>query len=264
MNVETLIELLEFRAAETPDKTAFTFDGRPCTFRQMWEAINRFAAYLLALEINPGDRVVIVLPNSREFFFAFYGVQRAGAIAVPVFPGLGPPHILSMAQLCQARAVVVPSSTPEARLAAFRARASSQGLALVTVSESADYSIATDFPRISPDDVAFIQYPSGSTGDPKGVQLSHQNLLTNAEQMIAGMEITADDIFVSWLPVYHDMGLILMTIVPFYLAVELFLLPTSLRNIRSWLEAIQQHKGTFTAAPDFAYRLCVRHVRNPA
>ena len=103
MDVETLIELLEYRAAETPDKTAFTFDERPCTFRQMWDAVNRFAAYLLTLEIDPGDRVVVVLPNSHEFFFAFYGVQRTGAIAVPVFPGLGPPHILSMARLCRAR-----------------------------------------------------------------------------------------------------------------------------------------------------------------
>lgn len=264
MDAETLIEMLEFRANETPDKTAFTFDGRPCTFRQMWEAVNRFAAYLLTLEINPGDRVVVVLPNSHEFFFAFYGVQRTGAIAVPVFPGLGPPHILSMARLCQARAVVIPSSTPKDQLAAFREQAASQSLAVITVSESDGHSTATGLPCVSPDDVAFIQYTSGSTGDPKGVQLSHQNLLTNAKQMIAGMEITKYDVFVSWLPVYHDMGLILMTIVPFFLAVDLFLLPTSLRNIRSWLDAIQQHRGTFTAAPDFAYRLCVRHIRNPA
>jgi acyl-CoA synthetase (AMP-forming)/AMP-acid ligase II len=264
LDVETLIELLEYRAAETPDKTAFTFDERPCTFRQMWEAVNRFAAYLLTLGINPGDRVVVVLPNSHEFFFAFYGVQRTGAIAVPVFPGLGPPHILSMARLCQARAVVIPSSTPDGQLVAFREQAASQSLAVVTVSGSDSHSTTADFPRVSPDDVAFIQYTSGSTGDPKGVQLSHQNLLTNAKQMIAGMEITTDDVFVSWLPVYHDMGLILMTIVPFFLAVDLFLLPTSLRNIRSWVDTIQQRRGTFTAAPDFAYRLCVRHIRNPA
>ncbi|MFN2271511.1 MAG: AMP-binding protein [Anaerolineae bacterium] len=264
MDVETLIELLEYRAAETPDKAAFIFDEQPCTFRQMWEAVNRFAAYLLTLGINPGDRVVVVLPNSHEFFFAFYGVQRTGAIAVPVFPGLGPPHILSMARLCQAQAVVIPSSTPEEQLTAFRKQAASQSLAVVTISESDSHSTTADFPQISPDDVAFIQYTSGSTGDPKGVQLSHQNLLTNAKQMIAGMEITTDDVFVSWLPVYHDMGLILMTIVPFFLAVDLFLLPTSLRNIRSWVDTIQQRRGTFTAAPDFAYRLCVRHIRNPA
>ena len=176
MSIATLIEMLKFRARETPDKTAFTFDDRSCTFRQMWEAINRFAAYLLTLEINPKDRVIIVLPNCHEFFFAFYGVQRVGAIAVPVFPGLGPAHILSMARLCQARAVVIPSTTPEAQLAAFRAQAAGQDLATITVSESTAHPTAAELPHVNPDDVAFIQYTSGSTGDPKGVQLSHRNL----------------------------------------------------------------------------------------
>ena len=263
MNTETLIEMLEYRATETPDKTAFTFAQRPCTFRQMWEAVNRFAALLLKIGISRGDRVIVVVPNSHEFFFAFYGIQRAAGIAVPVFPGLGSPHILSMARLCQARAVVVASTTPEAELEALRAQGANEGLATLTVAESAAHPTTAAFPQVSPDDVAFIQYTLGSTGDPKGVQLSHQNLLTNAQQMIAGMEITPDDVFVSWLPVHHDMGLILMTIVPFFLAAQLILLPTSLSDVHAWLDGIQQHKGTFTAAPDFAYRLCVRRVRNP-
>ncbi|MFN2168162.1 MAG: AMP-binding protein, partial [Anaerolineae bacterium] len=264
MGITTLIEMLEARATETADRVAFTFDQQACTYRQMWAGVNGFAATLLALGIERGDRVVVVLPNGGEFFSAFYGVQRAGATAVPFFPALGPAHILSMAHLCQARAIVVPSTTPQAQLATFRAQAAAQNLAVVTVPEPPPQPGTAPYPRIEPDDVAFIQYTSGSTGDPKGVQLSHRNLLTNARQMIAGMEITADDIFASWLPVYHDMGLILMTIVPFFLAADLFLLPTSLKEIDSWLEAIQRHGATFTAAPDFAYRLCVRHVKNPA
>ena len=263
MGITTLIEMLEYRATETADNVAFSFGGQTCTYGQMWESVNRFAAYLIALGIACDDRVVVVLPNGGEFFSGFYGVQRAGAIAVPVFPGLGPAHILSMARLCQARAIVIPSTTPETTLATFRAQAADQGRAVIIVSESLDYRMAAPFPRIDPDDVAFIQYTSGSTGDPKGVQLSHHNLLTNARQMIAGMAITRDDVFVSWLPVYHDMGLILMTIVPFFLAADLILLPTSLKNISSWLDAIQQHAGSFTAAPDFAYRLCTRRIKNP-
>jgi acyl-CoA synthetase (AMP-forming)/AMP-acid ligase II len=263
LSITTLIEMLEYRATETADRIAFTFDQRNCTYRQMWEWVNGFAAHLLNLGVGRADRVVVVLPNGSEFFSAFYGVQRAGAIAVPVFPGLGPAHILSMAQLCRARAIVIPSTTPQAQLATLRAQARGQELDVVTVLEGTQQRTEATFPQIEPDDVAFIQYTSGSTGNPKGVQLSHQNLLTNAGQMITGMEITDSDIFVSWLPVYHDMGLILMTMVPFLLAADLVLLPTSLRDIGSWLDAIQRHDATFTAAPDFAYRLCVRHVKNP-
>jgi acyl-CoA synthetase (AMP-forming)/AMP-acid ligase II len=263
LGITTLIEMLEYRATETAHRLAFTFGQQTCTYRQMWASVNRFAGYLLNLGVGRGDRVVVVLPNGGEFFPAFYGVQRAGAIAVPVFPGLAPAHMLSMARLCRARAMVIPSTTPETQLATLRAQARDQEMEVVTVSESPPHRTAPEFPQIDPDDVAFIQYTSGSTGNPKGVQLSHRNLLTNAEQMIAGMEITDGDVFVSWLPVYHDMGLILMTMVPFLLAADLILLPTSLRDIGSWLDAIQQHEATFIAAPDFAYRLVVRHVKNP-
>ncbi|MCP5014225.1 MAG: fatty acyl-AMP ligase [Ketobacter sp.] len=262
-NVKTLIEMLEFRATETPDKTAFTFIDQPCTYDEMWQQVNRFGAYLREQGVNSGDRVVMTLPNSTEFFSAFYGIQRVGAIPVPLFPGFGPDHVLSIMKLCGAGTIVVPSSTPQKQLEFFKTLSGKHNLSVVTVSDSASHPTNAEFPHIEPDDVAFIQYTSGSTGNPKGVQISHNNLITNIRQMIAAMKITENEIFVSWLPVYHDMGLILKTITPFYLAADIFLLPSSLKNVVAWLEAIQKHKATFTAAPDFAYRLCLRHIQNP-
>jgi len=252
--------MIEFQADQTPEAVAFTFLNQPIRYVEMWGKINQFAAYLQELGIQQGDRIILALPNSEEFFAAFYGVQRAGGIAVPLFPGSGPERIFTIAGLCGSHVLIAPSSIPEKQITQYKRMGVRHGLKVVTVSESLNANPSSDFPDIIPDDIAFMQYTSGSTGNPKGVQLSHKNLLMNVLQMIIGMEITADDIFVSWLPVYHDMGLILKTMVPFYLGTLVHLLPTDLRNVHAWLDAIQSYQGTFTAAPDFAYRLCLRHA----
>ena len=256
----TLIEMLAVRADASADKTAFTFNGQAVTFGELWQGVNRFATFLLECGVERDERVVVALPNSAEFFSAFYGIQRAGGVAVPVFPEAGSERIFSLANICEAKIIVAPSSLPEEKLNHFRQRAKQRHFSLITVAESATTPSTANFPKIHPTDIAFLQYTSGSTGNPKGVMLTHANLLTNVRQMIAGMEITADEIIVSWLPVYHDMGLILKTMVPFYLAAQVHLLSTNLRDVHPWLAAIQDHKATFTAAPDFAYRLCLRHV----
>ena len=254
----TLLELLAWRAEVDGDRIAYSFIEEPRTFGELWSGVEVFALMLVERGVQPRDRVVLALPNGHDFFTAFYGVQRAGATAVPIFPGVPPARVFQFAQLCGARHAVAPADTPDDTLARLRTDAGQ--LQVVTTRDRS--TAAHGLPAVEPDDVAFIQYTSGSTGDPKGVELSHANLLTNARQLIAGMEITPADRFVSWLPCYHDMGLILMTIVPFYLAAPLFLLPTGVSDTRPWLDAIQLHRGTFTASPDFGYRLCLRQLAN--
>lgn len=259
----TLIELLEFRAKSSPDSPVVEFEGDILTYQGLWTGIQQFGAILIQNGILPGERVLIALPNSIEFFFAFYGVQTAGGIAVPIFPNSGKKRILKFAKLCNASRLVLPSTLPESMLVSFQKEAKQHHLAIMTVSTTSVDVTNTEniaFPKIQPEDISFLQYTSGSTGNPKGVVLTHKNLLTNVQQMIAGMEITKDEIMVSWLPVYHDMGLILKTMVPFYLGIKSILLPTNLTDITQWANAIEQHKATFTAAPDFAYRLCLRHL----
>jgi acyl-CoA synthetase (AMP-forming)/AMP-acid ligase II len=258
----TLVELLALRARDTPDRPAFTFNGQATTFAALWQQVNATAARLLGAGLPPGERVVMALPNGAEFFAAFYGAQRAGGIAVPAFPGSGPERLARLAALCGARLIVVPVAAPADRLAQLQKLAAAQGSTVLTTGGDEDPAPAK-FPPVAPDDIAYLQYTSGSTGDPKGVQLTHANLLTNVRQMSAGMEITARDVFVSWLPVYHDMGLILKTMTPFFLAAELHLLPTDLKDVGPWLETISRQRGTFTAAPDYAYRLCLRQVPDP-
>jgi acyl-CoA synthetase (AMP-forming)/AMP-acid ligase II len=256
LEINTLIELLEYRAAKTGKKTAFTFQESPVTYQILWHQVGQFASLLIENGISQQECVIIALPNGEDFFFAFYGVQRAGGIAVPLFPESNTERIASIAESCNVRFVVLPGDSPK------RSELESKGFLVLDFASLLVGHVdeAEKFPQVQPDDIAFLQYTSGSTGNPKGVVLTHSNLLTNMRQMIAGMHITEQDIFVSWLPVYHDMGLILMTMVPFYLGVETHLLPADLRSVHDWFKTIRAVRGTFTAAPDFAYRLCLRHT----
>jgi acyl-CoA synthetase (AMP-forming)/AMP-acid ligase II len=260
----TILHILEKRASESPEKIAFTFHNQPpCTYRTLWDSITRFARFLLQRGLKPNEHVIIAVPNSREFFYAFYGVQRAGGVAVPVFPGSGVERIVKLAELCKTTLIVISTLFAEDRAGELKRRAEETGREVIYIEDRPMGKSNKAFPVILAGDVAFIQFSSGSVGDPKGVQLTHAALMTNIKQMIEGMEITTKDIFVSWLPVYHDMGLILMTMVPFYLGLELVLLPTGLNYFKSWLRTVQERKATFTAAPDFAYRMCLIYIRDP-
>lgn len=258
----TLIDVLSARAAKNPDRPAFDFDGSSVSFQRLWLELNRFASFLVHSEIKPGERIVIAIPNGFEFFIAFYGIQRAGGVAVPLFPDSGPERLFSIADLCGAKSIVVPSSWPPAKIKDFKDRGKKHKKTILSAADTSSRSPGSSFVQAHPHDLAFIQYTSGSTGNPKGVCISHLNLMTNMEQMISGMEITEKDVFVSWLPAYHDMGLILMTMVPFYLGAKLHLLPTNLAGMRRWIETIDREKGTFTAAPDFAYRTAMVYIRD--
>ena len=119
-------------------------------------------------------------------------------------------------------------------------------------------------PYIPGDDIAFLQYTSGSTSTPKGVMVSHGNLMANARAFEEGMSISADDIFVSWLPLYHDMGLIGGLLQPIHRGIPAVLMAPKFfieRPVR-WLEAISRHRATVSGAPNFAFQLCVERVRN--
>jgi acyl-CoA synthetase (AMP-forming)/AMP-acid ligase II len=262
--VTTLCNMLAFRAVHTPDQEACYFEGESLTYSALWNSINDVAGFLKQKGVEFQDRVVLVFPNGLEFFPAFYGVQRLGAISVPLFPGSGPQRILKIIQLSNARMVIVPTDTPESELEAYRQISATADCAVYTFSEcvAVKTSDSMVFPELDPEDLAFLQYTSGSTGDSKGVQLSHRNLVANLRQMIAAADLTAQEVLVSWLPVYHDLGLILMTMAPFYLGARLILLPTTLTNLGKWLSAIEKFKGTFTAAPDIGYRLCAKQVRD--
>lgn len=244
-----------------PDRPSVITGDRAWTYAELHEAARAAARGLQRAGVEAGDPVVIALPNGAEFLIAFFGALTAGAVAVPVLPGAAPDRIMALAKLAGASVLIVSASRSGEAAAAWARPATRDRLAVL---RPADLE-GGGSPRPAPGDPerpCYVQYTSGSTADPRGVIITHSNLLANIAQMTEAMDITPDDVFVSWLPTYHDMGLTLMALTPFSLGARLVLLPTDLRDVAGWLGAIQAHRGTFTAGPDFAYRLCLRNIRD--
>lgn len=243
--LEPILANLGHRAAQT----VADLDGRAWLGRELLTAIAAAANQLRRAGVTPQDRVVLALPNGSGFVCAFLGLMHLGAVAVPIAPESGPARIRRFAERSGARLIVAPSARLEA-IASLAAPA----IALAT-DETARLDAAS-----GPGDeaVALIQFTSGSTGQPKGVAISHAQLAVNIRQMVAGFGLGTDDVLSSWLPVHHDMGLILMTLTPLFLGTPFRLAPAGIAGIRRWIETLAATRATFTAAPDFAYRLALR------
>lgn len=224
------------------------------------------AAGLRARGIEPGQAIALMLPTSRDYFFSFFGILLAGGVPVPVYPPARPSqiedHLLRHARiLANAEAVMlitVAEVKPMARLLKSQAGSLRRIATFAELTEAVVGAAATPEPARGKD-LAFLQYTSGSTGQPKGVMLSHANLLANLRAMGAAVSANCDDVFVSWLPLYHDMGLIGAWFGSLYYAFPLVSLSpiAFLAHPQRWLWTIHRHRGTLSAAPNFAYELCV-------
>jgi acyl-CoA synthetase (AMP-forming)/AMP-acid ligase II len=226
------------------------------------------AADLMARGVQKGDRVALVLPTSPDFVQCFFGVLCAGAIPVPLYPpvrlgNLDEYHRRTAAMLQAVDAALVVTDERFRRFLGVAVQNSAPRLGCVTASSlGGDHSGELE---AAADDVALIQFSSGTTHDPKPVALTHANLLANLaaiERYITAEIGTPNPIAVTWLPLYHDMGLIGNLLSAFYVPAPLVLLPPELfvAAPAAWLRAISRHRGTHSAAPNFAFGLCVKRI----
>jgi acyl-CoA synthetase (AMP-forming)/AMP-acid ligase II len=258
----TLTDLVARRAAAEPDGVYFTLFGTPLTAARLHATSLRYAGALRARGIGPGDKVAIVLPTCEEFFFTFFGALAIGAVPVPLYPTLEPDLKARVFRNSEARAVV---TIDWFRADIEAAQAAAPDLRDLVTPDILDAGspVATTV-RAGEDDLCFLQYTSGSTAAPRGVVLSHRNVMATVRMMVEVVQVTPADRLVSWLPLYHDMGLIGLAFGALYTGADLRLLPPDLRNPRVWLEAITEHRATVTVSPDFGYRNCVRHIHDTA
>lgn len=213
--VSTLGASLEWHASAHPDRLHVRVLGEDddpvdLTYGRLRTDAHAAAAGLLELGVSPGESVALMLPTSPDYFVTFLGVVLAGAVPVPIYP----PARLSQLEehlerqsriLDNARAVML-VTVPEARQVSRLLRASVPSLREVRTPVELSGSGAAVLPVARPDDIALLQYTSGSTGNPKGLVLTHRHLLANIAAMARAARVTPDDVFVSWLPLYHDMA----------------------------------------------------------
>jgi 1-acyl-sn-glycerol-3-phosphate acyltransferase len=274
---QTLLEVLDEHVGARPDRVQIVYLANDAetsiTYQQLYDASTEMAAGLQRAGLRPGQAVAIMLPTSPAYFFIYLGILRAGGIPVPIYPPARPSqledHVRRHTGILTNAQVALLVSVPEVMQVARLLQARVPGLHALHTPEDLMASGKGHPPapvKIHADDVAFIQYTSGSTGQPKGVTLTHANLLANIRAMASAIEATTEDVFVSWLPLYHDMGLIGAWLGSFTVGFRLVVMSplAFLGRPRRWLETISRYGGTLSAGPNFAYELCLNRIDDAA
>ena len=271
---QTLVEVLDWHVLHHPDRPLIQIyqdenEGEIITYHQLEAGARQVAAGLQQGGIKPAEPVAMMLPSGPDYFFSFFGVLMAGGIPVPIYPPARPSqledHMRRHARIlanCLATTLI---TVTEAKRVAQLLKSQVPNLRhIVSVSELTASGAVPTLPALSSNDIAFLQYTSGSTGNPKGVVLTHANLLANIRAMGEVVQAGPDDVFVSWLPLYHDMGLIGAWLGSlYYAALFVVMSPLSfLARPERWLWAIHHYRGTLSASPNFGYEYCLRRLKD--
>lgn len=267
----TLVDLLRWRGTSQPQSPAYTFlsDGETeeisLTYGELDRQARSIAAMLQSLQAC-GERVLLVYPAGLEYVAAFFGCLYAGAVAVPAYPARQNSSFQRLQSIVtDARPVVALTTSTILSKSKSRLSGSSEltNLRWATTDGCAlDLSQEWREPELGSESLAFLQYTSGSTALPKGVMVSHGNLLHNEGLIRKAFCQNAESVIVGWLPLYHDMGLIGNVIQTLFLGARCVLMApiAFLRSPFRWLNAISRYRATTSGGPNFAYELCVDRV----
>jgi acyl carrier protein len=270
----TLLEALDWHVRRHPERTHVHLHGESgdvqnIGYGDLLDGARAVAAGLQRLHVGAGQCVAIMLPTGADYLYSFMGILLAGAVPVPIYPparlSLVEDHFRRHARILENAGVVCLITFAEAKQVSRLLTSHAPGLRrIVTVAELGDAGLLEESIAAAPESVAFLQYTSGSTGNPKGVVLTHADLLASLRSMGTALEATSTDVFVSWLPLYHDMGLIGAWLGSLVYGFPLVLMSplTFLARPERWLKAIQNHRGSMSGGPNFAYELCLRRIQD--
>ncbi|WP_333299216.1 AMP-binding protein [Microcoleus sp. AT13-A6] len=269
----TLYSLLRDRASRNPDQTAYTLleDGENeiagLTYRQLDEKARAIAAYLQS-QLSVGERVLLVYPQGLESIVAFFGCLYAGAVAIPApAPEAARlkrilPRLEAIASDAKASLILTTASLLSHR---ETARETSKLVALPwTATEKIPSQLAAQWqqPEINGDTLAYLQYTSGSTSTPKGVMLDHNNLMCHLAELQQACGYDSNSITVTWMPYFHDYGLVEGILAPLYNGTPCYLMSPMafIKQPLRWLKAISHYRATHSQAPNFAYAYCLKRI----
>lgn len=276
--IRTVIDALEARSRD--DHHGFTFYDHDLvevrwSYAELVREARRRGRYLRSLGVARGARIALLVPDNADFVLTFYAAISAGLVPVPIVPPIGPRQRgyaeTVVGILLASGAELVVTSQALAALAG-PLRQVVPGLRDIVVVEQMHDNRAEDFAAwdepftVEPDDICFLQFTSGSTSRPKGVIVSHRNLVANAGAILVGkLQVDVDaDVCLAWLPLYHDMGLIGFVCSPLILGLRSILFPTLKFMYRPslWMQLIHKHRATFTFGPNFAYGLVAQRQKD--
>lgn len=271
-SMKTLEQVLRWHAEHHPQfpQITISLDDREeiITYEDLWRDACAIAGGLQKQRVQLREPVALMLPTSRDYFGAFFGTLLAGAVPVPLYPPIRlsqiEEHVRRHAGILANAGASTLITTPEMRRLAAVLRMHVPSVQKIATADElrALRAERTQVSGSDESDMALLQYTSGSTGQPKGVVLTHANVLANIRALGAALDVHQDDVFVSWLPLYHDMGLIGAWLGPLYFGFKLVVMSplAFLARPARWLEAIHRHRATMSTAPNFAYELCLKHV----
>lgn len=270
--IPTLVDLLSWRARQSPDQIAFTFlkdglsDGASITYGELDKQARNIAVSLRE-KVEPGSRVLINHLPGLDYISSFFGCLYASAVAVPVYPprfNQKLDRLNGIAADAEPQAALTSKNVLDNMRPLFAETATLSRLRWVEsdICQSAGRESEWSRPNVESTTLSFMQYTSGSTSEPKGVMLTHSNILENAQSISQKFALDKGDVAVLWLPPYHDMGLIGGILTPVYFGIRAILMSpyTFLQRPAFWLQTISKYKATCTGAPNFAYDLCVKRI----
>lgn len=267
---KNLIDFLQQQTSDQPKNPAFTFiendQARSLSYEGLHSQARAIAAGLLA-KMSPGDRLILLCPPGLDYIRLFYGCLIAGVVAVPLYPPRKrqrTDRLDAVIASCGAKFAAT-SGDQFQNIQQFFQNSDALGEdSILCVDELLISETLAMYPELKPDELAFIQYTSGSTGTPKGVMIEHRNIVANLQALQDTTGCHGDDVFVNWLPLFHDLGLLNTLMLPVFLGSHSVLMsPASfVHEPRRWLQAMSEYRGTIGGAPNFAFDLCVDKIKD--